>query len=224
MLPHAARLRGFAARHFPLIASDVAQKVLLRAWMAREELDPARDLWPWLQSVALNVGRRRLAREARSVSVAELDSEGDSCVPPQPELVNDLHRCLERLSDEERSLVRRFYFEGDSVAELAIMGACSEGTVKARLSRVRSKIAWLLGSIGGATLLLIPLLRGPRAAAPPAQRREPRLLDHSFRVEVQELRPSSPEIRRVRPAAPRGWTVEGGVLVGSLDARLPLAQ
>ena len=58
-----------------------------------------------------------------------------------------VHAALAQLSDEQRAAVVLVDMEGYSVAEVALILDCAEGTVKSRCSRARARLAVLLADV-----------------------------------------------------------------------------
>ena len=56
----------------------------------------------------------------------------------------DLKRAIDSLNEELRLTIILFYFEDLTISEIANMLNIPEGTVKSRLSRAKSKIAYSL--------------------------------------------------------------------------------
>lgn len=121
-------------------ALDVAQE----SWIGivrglRRLRDPAR--FPaWSMSIVTNKARdwiRRQQSRRRAASAAPAN-DGDSPAPPR-----DLERVkdgLAALEQNQRALLRQYYLEGHSVAEIASDLSVPEGTVKSRLSKARNEL------------------------------------------------------------------------------------
>jgi len=137
---HAAVLWRFCLRltgNDRLLAEDVVQETLLRAWRHREVLEgPTSSLRSWLFTVARNlvIDEWRSRRHQSEVTVA---------VPPEPRGPGDdetdhlllswlVADALTSLSAEHRAVLQECYFRGASVAEAARRLGVPEGTVKSR--------------------------------------------------------------------------------------------
>ncbi len=127
------RLTGDAAR-----SEDVVQETLLRAWKHPEVVDGTdRPVRAWLFTVARNIvidesRRARSRRESGSL-------DGSVAEPHGPDEVNAaldrllLGDALTQLSAEHRAVIRRSYYQGQTIAQIAAELQIAEGTVKSRL-------------------------------------------------------------------------------------------
>src|SRR5262245_55550123 len=125
-------------------AEDLAQEALLRAQRDWRRISTYDRPGAWVRRVALhaasNASRRR-GREERAlgrVGVADPTTE-------LPAVVERLWRAVRDLPDQQRWAVVLHYVEDRSVAEVAAVLECAEGTVKTHLSRARATLARRLG-------------------------------------------------------------------------------
>jgi RNA polymerase sigma-70 factor (ECF subfamily) len=131
---YAWRLTGDRVR-----AQDVVQETLLRAWLHPEVVDDnGGSARAWLFTVARNmiIDESRSARFRREVST--LDDVGAVEGVCQDQVNAALDRlligdALARLTPEHREVVRRSYFQGWTMAQIAADLRIAEGTVKSRL-------------------------------------------------------------------------------------------
>lgn len=117
-------------------AEDVVQEVFVRLWDEPERFDAARGtvtgmLRNWVRSRALDAARRETAR-LRAVTRAS------ERVPEvlEPITRNDktgLENAMGSLPDEQRALLERMYYEGQTQAEIAKQTGIALGTVKSRI-------------------------------------------------------------------------------------------
>ena len=130
----------------PEAAEDVAQE----SWVAvirglRGLRDPAR--FPaWTLRIVAHKSRDWIRREEARRRAA-LRAEPDPSAPDTPELAASIERVragLARLDPARRSILRRFYLEGMSVAEIAEALGIPSGTVKSRLFHARDALKALL--------------------------------------------------------------------------------
>jgi RNA polymerase sigma-70 factor (ECF subfamily) len=131
---YAMRLTGDRAR-----AEDVVQETLLRAWQHPHAFeDSERSPRAWLFRVARNmiIDERRSSRFRREVSSPDGSDEFEQRGPDEVDAALDrllIADALTHLSPEHRAVVRRSYYLGWTVAQIADDLQIAEGTVKSRL-------------------------------------------------------------------------------------------
>ena len=126
------------------LAEEAAQEAYVRAWPRWSKLREYDDPGAWVRQVATRQAisgwrRRRTARLHLVKSRPPEPVEG-----PGPESVA-LTAALAQLPEAQRRALVLHHLAGFSVADIASLERCAEGTVKARLSRGRSALAGLLG-------------------------------------------------------------------------------
>jgi RNA polymerase sigma-70 factor (ECF subfamily) len=131
---YAMRLTGDRAR-----AEDVVQETLLRAWQHPHIADDSeRSPRPWLFRVAHNmiIDEHRSARVRKEVSSPDGWDEFEQCGPDGVDAALDrllIADALSHLSPEHRAVVRRSFYLGWTIAQIADDLQIPEGTVKSRL-------------------------------------------------------------------------------------------
>jgi RNA polymerase sigma-70 factor (ECF subfamily) len=131
---YAMRLTGDRAR-----AEDVVQETLLRAWQHPHVADDSeRSPRAWLFRVAHNmiIDERRSARFRKEVSSPDGSDEFERCGPDEVGAALDrllIADALTHLSPEHHAVVRRSYYLGWTIAQIADDLQIAEGTVKSRL-------------------------------------------------------------------------------------------
>ena len=124
-------------------AEDAVQEAICAAFAAREQLrDPAR-FKAWMLRIVVNQSYELCRKRKPTVDldqVADYLPAGDQ--DPTEHLA--LWQAVLSLSDDLRSAVTLFYYEGLSVREIAAVLNISESAVKTRLSRGREKLRRLL--------------------------------------------------------------------------------
>lgn len=138
--------------------SDALQETFTRAWAARGQYDATRPLGPWLATIAWRVAheqeRRRARRREEEWSATERTAEESGGSPLRAAQDDEPPALLERretsaaltaalaeLPELPREAVRRFYAEGESVAQIAAALQLPENTVKSHLRRARLALA-----------------------------------------------------------------------------------
>jgi RNA polymerase sigma-70 factor (ECF subfamily) len=131
---YALRLTGDQAR-----AEDVVQETLLRAWRHPEVTDDVdRSARAWLFTVARNIiiDERRSARFRNESGTGDVEQVADRAGPDEVDSALDrllLATALSELSEDHRGVVRRAYYQGWTIAQIAEDLEIAEGTVKSRL-------------------------------------------------------------------------------------------
>ncbi len=126
-------------------AEDIAQETFITAFQKMGDFDTTRPLGPWLRAIAFNHLRNHW-RKHRPEPIGhgeELDLLVDEhlslrySASGEDGLFSSLKRCLEKLDDSLRQLVRLRYHHDLPVAELAGKLGIKHSTLTMRLYRVR---------------------------------------------------------------------------------------
>jgi RNA polymerase sigma-70 factor (ECF subfamily) len=135
-------------------ALDLSQEAFVRAFRARESLDPDRPFYAWLYQIL-----RRLCfnfRRDRRVRAARLEQEGSAWLadvaarsaPPDPvaalervELCRRIGAAIDALPDREREVLVLKEFEDLKYREIAELVGVPIGTVMSRLYSARRRLA-----------------------------------------------------------------------------------
>lgn len=145
-------LRRFALSltHDPIMADDLVQETMLRAWKNRARFEPGTNFEAWTFTIMRNwfYADRRKHREVQDgdgVHAARLASLPDQagCLDLQ-----DVQDALARLTPSMREALMLVTVEGLSQEEAAAIMGCQIGTVKSRVFRARDQLVRLLGFTG----------------------------------------------------------------------------
>jgi RNA polymerase sigma-70 factor (ECF subfamily) len=121
---------------------DVVQEALRRAWIKRDQYDPARGTVPaWLLAITADQARKVMRRNRPLHPF--IDTRSPS-IPDRPDDRLDVHRAVQSLPRRQRLAVDCYYFVGLSIAETAAVMGCAEGTVKSTLADARGRLRALL--------------------------------------------------------------------------------
>ncbi len=150
-------------------AEDIAQQVFTKVYFSIKKFDFRSSVLTWIYKITVNECYDYLRKKKVRKLVYESDFAGDDNtqlldaagqttdpeVPVDERLANRdlLMKLLEKVSDEDRSLILMKEVEGHSVAELAEMTGINENTIKVKLFRARQKLvkaAKRMGHPGGA--------------------------------------------------------------------------
>jgi len=128
------------------LAEEAVQLTFLKAWRAADRFDVGRDPGPWLYAIARRVAVDLYRRERRHASVDD-DTAEVAVMPKSFENTWEaweVRNAVDRLSAEERDVVRAAHFAGMSHAQIADRLGVPIGTVKSRSNRAHRRLAEML--------------------------------------------------------------------------------
>jgi RNA polymerase sigma factor (sigma-70 family) len=129
------------------LAEDLASETFMVAFRRRRSYDRSRaDARPWLYGIATNLLREHRRAEERHLRAYARMTDEYASVPGQtPEHLDPgLSAALLELSHEERSLILLLAWADLTYEELAHALDVPVGTIRSRISRVRSRLSALL--------------------------------------------------------------------------------
>jgi RNA polymerase sigma-70 factor (ECF subfamily) len=131
------------------LAEEATQQTFVQAWRASARFDPARQLGPWLATIARRVAIDVYRRESRR-SHGDIDDVAEShpSVVSLPESAYgawEVRQAVAALPVEERDVVRLQHLEGLTHIEIAEHLRIPLGTVKSRSARAYRRLASRLG-------------------------------------------------------------------------------
>ena len=128
-------------------AEEAAQEAALRLWRFRDGLESAASAEAWVVRVSVNEASRVRERRGR-LGAREQPDDGDRGVAAsEPETTDAIHLRvaimaeLRRLSLQDRKILALHYFGDVPLPIIAQRMGMPLGTVKARLSRARRRLA-----------------------------------------------------------------------------------
>jgi RNA polymerase sigma-70 factor (sigma-E family) len=130
-------------------AEDLAQDAFLAAHNAWDRVSRYDKPEAWVRRVVANKSVslfRRTMREARVL--AQLKPES-SFLPRMPAEDDDFWKAVRALPKRQAQVIALHYLENRSVAEIAEVLECAEGTVKVHLHKGRQRLADRLGLAAG---------------------------------------------------------------------------
>jgi RNA polymerase sigma-70 factor (sigma-E family) len=125
-------------------AQDAVQEAFVRALAAPRRFARVDNPEAWLRVVALNVARRRYRRRAHLDRLLRREPEPPAAVEGLAPDHVALVAALRELPAAQREAVALHYLADLPLAEIADLTGVALGTVKARLSRGRARLAELL--------------------------------------------------------------------------------
>lgn len=126
-------------------AEDLAQEAFIIAYRKRKEFDVEKAFGPWVRTIALNL-LRNYWRKHKATSIggaAELDIlmnkhiELNYSADNESERLKALKRCLTKLDESMRMLLRLRYYEQKSIQEMKKAMNVNHSTATMRLHRLR---------------------------------------------------------------------------------------
>lgn len=127
-------------------ARDIVQDTAVALWKAFEKYDNAKPFAPWACRFALNEARMFLRTDGRRRRFIEQDvvpllAERRLEIASMLDVRREhLQNCLRRLPEDQRKLIRSYYFEDESIDTLMIkMGRGAEAIYK-MLQRIRQSL------------------------------------------------------------------------------------
>lgn len=123
---------------------EMCSDVFYSLWKHREGLDLKVGFRSYISAIARNAVKDRF-KTAKPIcgDIAELEIPSDFSIEDAAE-IHEALRCLDKglstLGERECEIFTRFYFYGESTADIARKLDISEGTVRATLSRTRNKL------------------------------------------------------------------------------------
>ena len=130
-------------------AEDLAQETFIKAYKHFESLKDQAKLRSWLFSIARNVTldffRKTKERTANLNNTILENYARATAVDFQAEVVNteigqELERCIDQLSAQDRLIIKLLYYEGFSYKEIGALLDLNPNTLKSRLHRARKSL------------------------------------------------------------------------------------
>jgi RNA polymerase sigma-70 factor (ECF subfamily) len=129
-------------------AADAAQQVFLKGFTGIYHLRDSKRFGPWIARIARNLCTDFIRGRSRE---AQLCYQPQKPEPPQDSLWRDepdkyfgLHRALEKLPGDYRTVLMLYYFDGRAINSVAQTLGINGSAVYTRLSRARKKLRELL--------------------------------------------------------------------------------
>jgi RNA polymerase sigma-70 factor (ECF subfamily) len=139
----------------PEEAGDVAQEVMLRAWLGITRFQGRSSYFTWLYRIAVNEANRALDRRSRrpagvSIGARELDLPASPAAEParaaeSSELRQALREALMELPPPLRTAIVLRDAEGLSTEEAAEIAGVSQAAFKSRLHQARLRVRAAIG-------------------------------------------------------------------------------
>ncbi len=127
-------------------AEDIVQQTALALWEKFDAYDPNQPFTPWACRFALNKTKQWIERRQRWRALLEgglaeeLARRREELRPEMEARLRHLEGCLNRLPDEQRSLVEGYYYRRDSVEKFAENSSRTIAATYKMLQRVRQAL------------------------------------------------------------------------------------
>lgn len=146
----APKVKGYLIRQGapPAAAEELAQEVMLTIWRKAEMFDPHKAAaMTWIFVIARNLRIDSLRRERSVTTYGATPPERADDNAPSPSDAADgrdreerIRTAMETLSDDQREVIRRSFFEDEPHSRIADALGVPLGTVKSRLRLAMSKL------------------------------------------------------------------------------------
>jgi len=136
------------------IAEELTNEVFLEVWRSAARFEGRSSLSSWMYSIAHNkavslLRKRRDEELDDDAAVAIADGADTPEVAAQKADKGALLKtCMERLSDDHRTIIDLVYYHEMSIAEVAAVVSIPENTVKTRMFYARKKLSEFLKEAG----------------------------------------------------------------------------
>ena len=144
MTDHQGNLRAFIVSLMPGSpdVADVLQETNAALWIKRDRFEQGSNFIAWSFKIARYEVMRQRDRTKRhnriTFSEELIEVLADTAVPEKPDnRLAALDRCLEKMSDTQRKLLKERYTPGHSLEQHAIDTSRSAGSLRMALLRVR---------------------------------------------------------------------------------------
>ena len=134
-------------------ALDVLQDVWLRVFRKIGKLKDPGALRPWLYSIVHGIAVDRIRKNSRREAIEQFQYE-EFVEAEEPSFANEdaeaIHQALSEIGLQHREVLVLHFLEDLSIAEIAAVVGCSEGTVKSRMHYAKRAMKGILsGGIYG---------------------------------------------------------------------------
>ncbi len=129
-------------------AEDLAQEVFIHAFQRIDQLRIPAAFGGWLRQITVRMAintqtRRRAPHRLDEGALGALTSTADGPVDSvlRDERHQEVREGLQQLGDTDRETLHAFYFDGQSIHDMAVRFDAPPGTIKRRLHTARHRLA-----------------------------------------------------------------------------------
>jgi RNA polymerase sigma-70 factor (ECF subfamily) len=135
-------------------ALDVLQETWIRALRGISKLRDPGSIRPWLYKIVHGIAVDHVRRNKVREHAEEVRSEAPEATEPETFSADDaaaIHRALDELEPKHKEVLTLYFLEEFSIAEIADVIECPEGTVKSRLHHAKKTMRAILAGGNHAT-------------------------------------------------------------------------
>lgn len=131
-------------------ANDIMQEVYISAYKNINSLKSNDSVFAWLRTITFNASNRMMKKAKSETVLSEENEDMLEALPDENEQIEEdymnkqdieiIHACINRLSNEHRTVLLAYYYDNLKVEEIAELLQISSGTVKSRLYTARKKL------------------------------------------------------------------------------------
>jgi RNA polymerase sigma-70 factor (ECF subfamily) len=127
-------------------AEDIVQQTALALWEKFEAYDPSQPFTPWACRFALNKTKQWIERRQRWQALLEnglaeeLAQRREELRPEIETRLKHLEGCLNKLPDEQQSIVEGYYYRRDGIEKLAEVSGRTIAATYKTLQRIRAAL------------------------------------------------------------------------------------
>lgn len=134
---------------------DIVQEAFVKMYIHIGELKDVTQFKSWFFQILYRTAWHYMKKKTKEMPSEEIESQMDSHykTPKQPSALDELMEAetkslikqeIEKLDIKHRSVIVLYYYNELSIAEIAQILGCFEGTVKSRLANARKRLRILL--------------------------------------------------------------------------------
>ena len=136
-------------------AEEISQDVFVKAFKSLATFKGNAKFSSWLYRITYNACLDTLSRKRKQPSLGDIEKIADIKTPRTETIIDSMEKavqqqllkdCIARLNAEEAFLITIYYYEEQSISEIAQITDLTESNVKIKLYRSRKKLAKLLNA------------------------------------------------------------------------------
>ena len=131
-------------------AEDLTQDTFVEAYLSLDRYEPGSSFPAWLRSIGRNLVRNHYRSQSRrkEATLIEACVSREASEPPPAPPTDALHRCIEKLDEAARGIVRAFYRDAKSLKAIGADVQRSVSSVGVILHRARHRLRACLERAG----------------------------------------------------------------------------